>query len=180
MAEKITVSWDDLNTRKVETRLKEQAALARNRAYAKLEADQVTPQPSASASSRAGTVFYNAAVYMTVFGLLGGLLAWVVAQVVTFKPSPKEEAIRLLKEIDQVRTIRERGRDMSDAEIGATIAQLKLIGRRNPYFAIAVDPNLSEEERSRRELQLSNDQRMRVFVSNVLAYGACGLLIAAR
>src|SRR4051812_23449656 len=115
MAEKITVSWDDLNTRKVETWLKEQAAIARNRAYAKLEADQVTPQPSPRAS--AGSIFYNSAVYMALFGLLGGLTAWVVGQVVTFKPSPKAEAIRLLNEIEQVRTIRERGRDMSEAEI---------------------------------------------------------------
>src|SRR5437762_3135267 len=84
MSEKIIVSWDDLNTRKVDTRLKEEAALARNRAYAKLEADEVTPQPSASASSRAaGSVLYNAMVYMALFGLLGGLLAWGVAQVVT-------------------------------------------------------------------------------------------------
>src|SRR5437764_114709 len=32
--EKITVSWDDLTSRKVERRLKEQDALARNRDYA--------------------------------------------------------------------------------------------------------------------------------------------------
>jgi hypothetical protein len=180
MTEKITVSWDDLNTRKVDTRLKEEAALARNRAYAKLEADQVTPQPSAaaSASSRGGNLFYNAAVYMAVFGLLGGLLAWVVAQVVTFKPSPKAEAVRLLKEIEQVRTIRERGRDMSDAEIGATIREMKRFGQRNPYFAIAVDPTLSPEGVDHRWRQLDHDQAVRVYVSNVLAYGACGLLIA--
>ena len=37
--EPISVSYDDLQTRKVDTRLKEQAALARNRAYADLRED---------------------------------------------------------------------------------------------------------------------------------------------
>jgi hypothetical protein len=178
MAEKISVSWDDLNTRKVDTRLKEEAALSRNRAYAKLEADQITPQPSASASSRAGNLLYNAAVYMALFGLLGGLLAWAVAQVVTFKPSPKAQAIGWLKEIEQVRTIRERGRDMSDAQIAATVTEMQRFGRRNPYFAIAVDPKLTPEQVDQRWRQLDHDQAVRSYVSNVLAYGACGLLIA--
>ena len=46
--EKITVSWDDLNTRKVDTRLKEQDALARNREYARMNESTL---PSASCGS---------------------------------------------------------------------------------------------------------------------------------
>src|SRR5690349_13710460 len=107
MAEKITVSWDDLTSRKVDTRLKEQEALARNRAYAQLDADSVTPQPSAKASR--GSIFYNSVVYMALFGLVGGLLAWGLGQVLQFKPSQQDEARVLLKEIEDVRTIRERG-----------------------------------------------------------------------
>ncbi len=86
MAEKITVSWDDLQSRKVDTRLKEQEALARNRAYAQLDADAVTPQTAVAATS-SGSIFYNAAVYMAIFGLLGGVFAWALGQVLVYKPT---------------------------------------------------------------------------------------------
>ena len=91
MAEKISVSWDDLSSRKVDTRLKEQEALARNRAYAQLDADAVTPQPSARSTS--GNIFYNSAVYMALFGLVGGLLAWGVGQVLVYRSSQHADAI---------------------------------------------------------------------------------------
>lgn len=176
MAEKITVSWDDLQSRKVDTRLKEQEALARNRAYAQLDEEAVTPQPSAR--STRGNLFYNSVVYMAIFGLVGGLLAWTVSQVLQFKPSQQAEAARLLRDIEQVRTIRERGRGMTDQEIEATITELKRIGRKNPYFAIETDPRLSDEEKGQEIQQLSRQDRTKSFIANVLAYGACGLMIA--
>jgi hypothetical protein len=176
MAEKITVSWDDLKSRKVETRLKEQEALARNRAYAQLDADAVTPQPSSRTSAR--NLLYNAAVYMALFGLLGGLLAFVASRVLEFKPSAQAQAAKLLKEIEFVRTARDRGRDLSDKQIADTIANMQRLGRRNPYFAIATDRNLTEREKSRRVAQLTAQERKKAFIANVLAYGACGLLIA--
>ena len=57
---KITVTWDDLKTRKVDTRLKEQHAMARNRAYAKLDAESV---PEATGPSRP-SIFHNSIVSM--------------------------------------------------------------------------------------------------------------------
>jgi hypothetical protein len=178
MAEKITVSWDDLKSRKVETRLKEQEALARNRAYAQLDADAVTPQPSARAGASARNLIYNAAVYMALFGLLGGLLAWCASRVLEFKPSAQAQAAKLLKDIEYVRTARDRGRGLTEKQIADSIASIHRIGRRNPYFAIATDRTLSEREKTRRVAQLTAQERKKAFIANVLAYGACGLLIA--
>src|SRR5688500_989817 len=98
MAEKISVSWDDLTTRKVDARLKESAALARNRAYAALDDDAVTPQ--AAARPGRGNFFYHAPVYMAVFGLLGGLLAWGAGRLIEFKPARQDEARKLLADIE--------------------------------------------------------------------------------
>jgi hypothetical protein len=39
--EPISISWDDLKSRKVDQRVKEQQAVARNRAYAQLRADDL-------------------------------------------------------------------------------------------------------------------------------------------
>jgi hypothetical protein len=176
MAEKITVSWEDLSSRKVDTRLKEQEALARNRAYAQLDADAVAPQATASASR--GSIFYNSAVYMAFFGLLGGALAWALGQVLVYKPAQQAAAVQLVRDIENVRTIRERGRAMSDAEIASTIAEMRRIGRRNPYFVINADTSLSPEEKGRRIAQLTRQDATKAFIANVLSYGACGLMIA--
>jgi hypothetical protein len=55
---------------------------------------------------------------------------------------------------------------------------MKQLGRRNPYFAIAIDAKLSDAEKNRREQQLTAQFRTKTFIANVLAYGACGMLIA--
>src|SRR5580704_15055852 len=69
--EKLSIDWDDLKTRRVENRLREQGALERNRAYAQMQEDAL---PEATAPS--GNIFNNAIFCMTLFGLIGGLLAW--------------------------------------------------------------------------------------------------------
>ncbi len=177
MAEKITVSWDDLTSRKVDTRLKEHEALARNRAYAQLDAGAVAPQPSSRVSR--GNILYNSVVYMALFGLAGGLLAWGTGQVLQFKPSQQTEALAMMKDIEHVRTIRERGRGLSDEEVNATITEMRRQGRRkNAYFAISTDARLSDDQKNDQIQQLARQDRTKTFIANVLAYGACGLMIA--
>src|SRR5687767_13336482 len=99
MAEKISLSWDDLTTRRVDARLKEQAALARNRAYAALNADSVTPQEAAPRPGR-WNFLYHAPVYMALFGLLGGVLAWGAGRLLEFEPASRADAVKLLNEIE--------------------------------------------------------------------------------
>ena len=176
MDNKISVSWDDLNSRKVDTRLKEQAALARNRAYAELDADSVTPQPASSPMGRV-RLLYNAPVYMALFGLLGGLLAWALGLVLAFKPSAQAEAIHLIKSVEEVRDAERRGR-LTSEDAWASIREINREGRHNPYFVIATDPTLTDAEKTRLAEQLAGREQMKAFVANVLSYGAWGLVIA--
>jgi hypothetical protein len=176
MAEKLTVSWDDLTSRKVDSRLKEQEALARNRAYAQLDADSVTPQPSARAAS--GNIFYNSAVYMALFGLLGGVLAWGVGRLLEFKSTEQARAVELLAAIDKVKKAHQYGRALSERDVEMAIAEIKREGRRNRYFVIAMDPTLSEDQKSRRVQEMTSRESAKAFIANVLSYGACGLMIA--
>ena len=54
---KLTVTWDDLQTRKVDQRLKEQDALARNRVYAAM--DESTVAPPLTRSGGVSSVFFR-------------------------------------------------------------------------------------------------------------------------
>ena len=66
---KITISWDELRTRQVEQRVSAMQAMRRNREYAQVT-DAAPEEPRKFKS-----LWYNAAVYVTIFGLLGGLFA---------------------------------------------------------------------------------------------------------
>lgn len=177
MAEKISVSWDDLTTRRVDARLKEQAALARNRAYAALDADAVTPQEAAPRPGR-WNFLYLAPAYMALFGLLGGVLAWGAGRLIEFEPASRVEAVKLLNEINDVKRLRERGRGVTERQVAETVANMRRLGQANPYFVIADDATLSDDEKSRRDLTLEASETWKAEIARILAYGAWGLLIA--
>src|SRR5579862_683720 len=88
---KITITWDDLQSRRVDARLSEQSAMARNRAYAKLDADAV---PDTTGPSKKH-LFYNSIVYMAAFGILGGLLAFGSWWALSTKSSGERDASEL-------------------------------------------------------------------------------------
>ena len=79
--QKITINWDELRTRKVEQRLNAMDAVKRNRDYASMT-DAPEPQ-----TAQIKNLWYNTVVYMTIFGLVGGLLAWGCGTMLKFKPS---------------------------------------------------------------------------------------------
>ena len=83
---KITISWDELRTRQVEQRVSAMQAMRRNREYAQVT-DAAPEEPRKFKS-----LWYNAVVYMTAFGLLGGLLAWTCGTILRFKNSDFVEA----------------------------------------------------------------------------------------
>ncbi len=155
MGEKpITVTWEDLESRKVDTRLKEQQAMARNRAYAQLDADAV---PETTGPSRTHFI-YNSIVYMAIFGLLGGLLAWASGLALQFKPSAQAEADSLIVEMQKVTAARDTGRSTA-AEAEDALALIRADGSGNPFFDVETDPNLSESERVQHVAQLASRDR---------------------
>ena len=172
---KITVTWQELNTRKVEARVKEQEALGRTRRYAQMKPEAL-PEPLPTGKAR-GSLLYNAAVYMAAFGLLGGLLAWGLGLAMQqFRPQGREQAAELLRVMDNVRKAKEAGR-VTAAEAMASADAIRWEGRRNPHFLLAANPDLTLAERRAVETQIRRDD-LKVFIANVLSYGVCGVLIA--
>lgn len=173
---KITLTWDDLNTRKVESRLKEQDALARTRRYAQMQPDAVAAAPATGKT--AGSIFYNAIVYMALFGLVGGFLAWTVGMAMEqSKPPGRQQASELLSAFKRTQEAQRYGR-LKPEDAKLTIDEIRWMGRNNPHFLLALPAGeLAEPERAAAG-QLLNRNELKVFIANVIAYGLCGILIA--
>ena len=170
--QKITIEWDELRTRKVEQRLSAMDAVKRNREYASMTD---APEPQVA---QIKNLWYNTVVYMTVFGLVGGLLAWGCGAMLKFKPSARLESSEMMKNVQEVRAAADAGK-LTAEEKAVQLSQLAREGRKNPYFVIYSDERLSESDKKILIAQVAARDRKKEFISNVLAYGMYGMLIAA-
>jgi hypothetical protein len=171
---KITVSWDELNSRKVDTRLREQQGIARTRSYAQLDhaaASQVAMPPPPR------NLWYNAFFYMTLFGLLGGLLAWSVGEAVHYTPTDKDAANELLQDLQRISVAREEGK-FNDDQANKAALSVRDEGTDNRYFLVAIDPNRTAEQRQAEWAEMDKQEGSRQFIADLLAYGICGVMIA--
>src|SRR5258708_569885 len=159
---KISISWDELKTRRVENRLREQQAVARNRAYSQLKEDAL-PEATPTKTS----LWQNALVVMTVFGLLGGLLAWGARRTFTvslpwfgphvlhYNANASDDAKKLQSEILKLTASADLGQ-ITEQQAKSAIELLQKQGRQNPYYVVATDSALSDNDRARRDLALRN------------------------
>ncbi|HWE02636.1 MAG TPA: FHA domain-containing protein [Tepidisphaeraceae bacterium] len=184
--EKITINWDELETRRVDTRLREQSAMERNRAYAQTREEEL---PVASGPSRS-SVWNNAIVCMTVFGLLGGILAWgvdeamdgplrpVVGSLIGYDPAAHAKADEFLKNIQQIQAKHDL-HQYDDTTAQGAIEEVKALGKHNAYFVV-LDPDskLSDKQRKSKLEVLQSDDHVAEFFLNTLSYGLCGMMIA--
>ena len=74
--EKITITVDDLHSEQVEQKLERAEALEKAHQHY-LDQQAAAPRAVAAGKSR---FWYNAVVYMALFGILGGLLAWGLSE----------------------------------------------------------------------------------------------------
>ncbi|MEO6435731.1 MAG: FHA domain-containing protein [Tepidisphaeraceae bacterium] len=168
---KITISWADLRSRKVDQRLGQMQAVRRNRDYAQMK-DAPAPAPKPFRN-----LWYNTLVYMSVFGFVGGLLAWTSGYLLHFRPAARLEAAEMMKGVADVRRAAAAAR-ISPEEKTAMLDQLARDGRRNAYFLVHVNEALSEKEKQARIADIGARDRKKEFISNVLAFGVSGMLIA--
>ena len=170
--EKLVITWDDLNTRNVEQKLRQNDAMQRNRDYAR-----VTDVPDSVKTPARTSIWYHTAVYMTFFGLLGGLLAWTCGAVLHFKPSSRVEAAELISTVQDINRAAAIGK-LTAPEVTLALTEVARAGRDNPYFAVFSNPKLTAAEKEKRIETIAKRDRWKAFIGNVLAYGIAGLLIA--
>lgn len=168
---KIQIGLEDLHTRKVDQRLKEQEALARNRRQAEMN-------PVAAANDVAGgSLFYHPVFIMVVAGLIGGLLAWGGGEALRFRPDPRAQAQQQMAAIGEL-TQRAASGQMSSTEVNLAINELRREYDNNPYFAVYSDTSLSESRRKAALAKVQDQQALKDFITNGLSFGLSGLLIA--
>ena len=182
--EKITISWDDLQTRRVESRLREQEAMARNRSYAEMREEALPVAAPGAARLR-----HNALFVMSVLGLIGGVLAFgalkvtagplapAVGALLHYQPDAHGESDRRLDEIKQI-AARVESRRLDAGVARSMVDDIEADGRDNAYFRIARDPTLDEAQRRALTGELLANDRAARFVINVISYGLAGIMIA--
>src|SRR6516164_9656343 len=77
--EKITISRDEVYSAAVDARLKQQDARARAGLHYLVHGSLALPEPAKLGKSR---FWYNPVLATALFGLLGGLLAWGLGEVI--------------------------------------------------------------------------------------------------
>jgi hypothetical protein len=170
--DKLTISWDDLQSEKVNSKLQQLEAISAAKEHYEKASE---PVPGSNIQSRA-SIWYNTVFYMAVFGALGGLLGWGFGEIMHFRPNSRMEAREL---IDAHRAIMSLAADGNlNASEQRSLKQLERAGRDNPYFSIYLDKGLSEHEREQKVASFSQRDDWKDFLANVLFFGVSGMMIA--
>ncbi len=172
MTGKLTITIDEVNSPRVEAKLKERELITRTQ-----EHYQTAQLPTATARPPRFVFLYNSIVYMGLFGLLGGLLGWTFGEVMHFRPNPRMEARDLIEARRQVDVAR-AGELLTAREAELALRELDRTGANNAYYAIHVDPTLSESQRKTQWRTLAAKDEWTDFLANVLFYSLCGMTIA--
>ncbi len=172
----IIITLEDLSSKKVEKRLAEQAAIARNRE----QADFATQSDASKVKTDAplSGLWYNPAFTLTVFGILGGLLGWLASDAaLLLRPTARTEAIHFIHAANQITRGVGEGR-FTPAQAESALQQIRWSSESNRYLAIHLDKSLSPDDRQARIATLDAREARKTLIANTLSYGVCGLFIA--
>jgi hypothetical protein len=174
--QKIQISWEELKTAKVEKHIRQQQAMLRNRRYSQLK-----PQDLPSPHVPKGSIWYNSIFCLTIFGLLGGLLAWGSVALLHLRPDQRHQADQALSYIEDIRkTIRTslNSDGISPQQAQAAIKNIALDAGDNPYLSIDLDDSLSPRQKQQRLDDLARADQWRDLMSHILGLGICGMFIS--
>jgi hypothetical protein len=135
------------------------------------------PPPDAVAPVKRGSLLYNTVFYMTVFGLLGGLIGWGLGECLNFRGSAQQEARDALEARAAIQRTIDSGNYTADEGAGA----LKVVdedNRGNPYYEIALDSTLSDAQRESEQAKIKARDQWKDFLTDLLFYGVSGMTIA--
>ena len=177
--EKIRITWDEVQSPEVDVRIKQQQMLTRAQEHYQQQVAQPAPAIApAAALPRKTSILHNTLFYMTVFGLFGGLSAWLCGEIVQLSiPNRFEEYSQAFMEVKDVLDKVKRG-EITEDQGTAAIKNIESRYSNNPYVKIVIDQSLLDTEKeSRIEKQLSNDY-WRSILSWLVFYCSVGILLA--
>ncbi|HWL09975.1 MAG TPA: FHA domain-containing protein [Planctomicrobium sp.] len=171
---KIRITLDDLNSAEVDRKLQQQSALNR----ATVHYQQQTPLPGNSGVVKSGSLWRHSLVYMTLFGFLGGLCAWIpgeaVWQVMNF---PENQARRINQDLEKLREEVDKG-DLPENLVPSRLEQLREKYPYGTYAALITDQTLTEAERDQPLAQLFEDWELFTKIASMFLLTVAGISIA--
>jgi hypothetical protein len=173
---KITLSLDDLHTPQVEEKLRQQAALSTAQENSRRASTTPSrlPVPDPANVSIWRNTFFN----LTVFGLLGGLLAWGCGELVqNFSPNLHKAAEELERQELIIHNENQEGR-LNNVRAQADLRLLDRAGQHNPWFRVDTDLSLTDTERAKMRVQLQERDMVSEALGEIGFYCACGVMIA--
>lgn len=181
MKDKLTISWDDVQSPQVDAKLKEQESKSREDAF-------TSPALSMSAhqlkSQQRTSIWYNTVFAMSFFGLLGGLLAWGAGEAIQLKSlRPSEYAAQINDAREKWNSVLDVKRRFAagvydEAQAKRAIMALTDDASANPYFNILSNEKLTKEQQQAEIKRQDSNYDTKAFIAKVLAYGLCGMIIA--
>jgi hypothetical protein len=172
--EKITISRDELYSPEVDARLKQQEARARAAEHYQL--NETLDRVALPAKPPRGPFWYNPILYTAFFGLLGGLLAWGLGEVVIRTVMPDQfvkdareadrffaDARRLAREEDKIFERLQRGQ-LNQVQLREELGKLYRAHADTPLGKSALEEHQLRLRFERREL---NDVQLREALDKV-------------
>ncbi len=167
---KISVSWDDLNSENVEQKLKRQDALQQVRSHYQKRV--------ATVAAVRGAWRYRTWVYMALFGLAGGVLAWCGAELVNlFQPDRTLEIRMVQVREQQILQQVEAGR-ITELEKATRLQKLYSIYKDNGFVRVLGDWTLDAPARKQQLIDQWNRYQKQQQVRHVIWHVVVAMFIA--
>jgi hypothetical protein len=171
MSDKIQVSYDEVNSLNVDAKLRKGEALAR----AETHYQQQTNEPTTKSR---GNFFYNTIVYMSVFGLVGGLIAWPLCEIeYKMLATDQDEYIDIVIQSNELDELLLQG-EISSAEYGREQERLARKYRKNDYIKLFTDERLSAVEIEERVEELAARDKRKSYITTIIFCAIAGFVIA--
>jgi len=171
LSEKIHISLGDLNSPHVDQKLQQQSAMDRTTEHYR----QQTIPPGANSS---GSILYNTLFYMTLFGFVGGLVAWIPCEVVSrIMQREADEYLEMRAKVMQLVIDVEAGNIAEEEAIG----QIEKLGVRyadNEFVTLLQDESLSEAQKEAKIEQLWEKAETEGVIRMVLVCALAGMSIS--
>ncbi|MCC6240783.1 MAG: FHA domain-containing protein [Phycisphaerales bacterium] len=170
MAQKFSISYDDVNDTRVDERIKRQDEATRSYQPA-------APPVASTAQRRKRGFWYNTAVYTTFFGLIGGIAGWACGELPRrFIPNHKAQYDELVQARQMIEQAAEQGR-LQPAQAHSALERLGHAGMKNPYYQIE-HSQLDDAQREQARQQLTARSAQTELIANIFFFAAAGLIVA--
>lgn len=176
MSDKIRISLDDVNSLEVDQKLQQKNAVERTTEHYRQQVS--SSMPSMTGSRGGGSLWYNSLIYMSVFGLIGGLLAWPVCEIAHQSMNGQLESLdRFANEVNLIDLDVSTG-EISQTEYESRLERLKLKYEDNEYVALFFDESLNDFEKKSQLSQLLEGDKTSSFLSTLIFTSVAGMSIA--